>query len=92
MCNLLAEVPNLPYFEAYTDEQIYNFVKILWNYVTTSCETKIIESALKALTFYDLEQISSHFPESFLDEDVLKAKKASNSQQLFYIPGNFWFK
>lgn len=86
VCNLLGEVPSL------LEDNYASYSKIsekvltkLWEYVTKSSDVQIIEAALKALSCFNLEQISQHLPEVYKEENQSK-------ELLNYVPGVCWVR
>lgn len=84
LCNLIHEIPQLNYTEAYP-QLINDVVARLWFYVLHSENCEMMEAALNGLTSFSLEQISSHFPDEYLDADTLESKQNNAASQI--VPG-----
>ncbi|OAD52680.1 Focadhesin [Eufriesea mexicana] len=102
LCELLADIPlytHSDYLKEY-DQLIDNIVSKLWE--CTSCnDVKVINSALKALASFRLEQLSlKTLPPNFKRNLVLPAEYAKTSSDAVldsedafsYIPGGCWIQ
>nr|CAH7734619.1 unnamed protein product [Callosobruchus chinensis] len=84
ICSLIEEIVNLSYTEQYT-ELYKDVVKQLWNYVELD-DPEISGVALKSLSVFNLEQITAHMPERYLEEVEQKGSGASSH----LVPGRTW--
>lgn len=81
VCVLISETPNLSYTEGYP-ELIEEIIVKLWEYISMNHDNEVWQSALSALTSFNLDQIVAQMPEEYLDEDMVNTRK--NGQK---IPG-----
>nr|CAI5845101.1 unnamed protein product [Callosobruchus analis] len=84
MCSLIEEIVNLSYTEQYT-ELYKDVINQLWNYVELD-DPEISGVALKSLSVFNLEQITAHMPERYIEEVEQKTSGAASH----LVPGRTW--